>query len=276
IPMKKSALFLSVLLLVFSSCSTSVQFLSKDQSERIHPDIEWKVIQSGNWNGKAASINILDVDMNRFDGDFALAWYRDSLVRTSEIAEARQGIAAINGSFFDMRKGGSVLFLQENGIMVAETQDRAAFVNEGAYAVDTAGTLMILKKAEDRDWSYSPAFRDILVSGPLLIHDGELCTPERIPFNLNRHPRTAIGITDENHFLLVTVDGRHAEAAGMNMWELRDLMESLACRYALNFDGGGSTTMYIRGKGVVNYPSDNRKFDHDGERRISNAILVIP
>ncbi|MDD3095496.1 MAG: hypothetical protein PHD63_04555, partial [Candidatus Marinimicrobia bacterium] len=39
--MKKSALFLSVLLLVFSSCSTSVQFLSKDQSERIHPDIEW-------------------------------------------------------------------------------------------------------------------------------------------------------------------------------------------------------------------------------------------
>jgi hypothetical protein len=26
--------------------------------------------------------------------------------------------------------------------------------------------------------------------------------------------------------------------------------------------------------GVVNYPSDNRKFDHEGERAVANAILV--
>lgn len=273
--MKKRVLFLSVILILLTSCS-SREFINYDQSCEIYPHIEWRVIQDSELNGAPASINILDIDLKRFDGDFLLAWYSDTLIKTSEIAKDKAAIAAVNGSFFDMRAGGSVVFLQENGLVAAETHDRSAFVNEGAYAVDTAGVVMILKKPENADWSYSSAHRDILVSGPLLIHDGEPTSPQRIPFNLNRHPRTAIGIAEEEHFLLVTVDGRHLEAGGMNMWELQEFMKSLGCSDALNLDGGGSTTMYIRGKGVVNYPSDNRTFDHEGERRVSNAILVIP
>jgi len=63
----------------------------------------------------------------------------------------------------------------------------------------------------------------------------------------------------------------------MDMWELQDLMNKLGCKDALNFDGGGSTTMVIKGKtpnGVVNYPSDNRKFDHEGERKVANGLVV--
>jgi exopolysaccharide biosynthesis protein len=111
-----------------------------------------------------------------------------------------------------------------------------------------------------------------------MIYDNILCNLDSVRFNLTRHPRTALGITDDYHLLLVTVDGRHAEAAGMNMWELQDLMKQLDCSEAMNFDGGGSTTMYIKGKtenGVVNYPSDNRKYDHEGERKVANAIVVV-
>jgi hypothetical protein len=32
--------------------------------------------------------------------------------------------------------------------------------------------------------------------------------------------------------------------------------------------------MWIAEKGVVNYPCDNKKFDHEGERAVSNAIVV--
>lgn len=272
--MKKRILYLSMILILLASCS-SKEFLDRERVQTIHPHITWSSIQK-ELNGAPASLNILDIDIRRFEGDFLLSWYSDTLVRTSDIAQSEAALAAVNGSFFDMRAGGSVVFLQENGIVVSETYDRSAFVNEGAYAVDTAGLVMILKKPENADWRYSPAHRDILVSGPLLIHKGELTSPQRIPFNLNRHPRTAIGINGKGHFLLVTVDGRHAEAAGMNMWELQALMQSLGCTDALNLDGGGSTTMYIRGKGIVNYPSDNRSFDHEGERRVSNAILVMP
>ena len=134
---------------------------------------------------------------------------------------------------------------------------------------------MILKR--DGEWDYSQAYDDIMVSGPIMIHNNEYCLLDSVSFNLRRHPRTAIGITEDYHLLLVTVDGRHPEAAGMSMWELQAFMDKLGCKDALNFDGGGSTTMYIKGKtenGVVNYPSDNGKYDHYGERKVANALVV--
>ena len=41
-------------------------------------------------------------------------------------------------------------------------------------------------------------------------------------------------------------------------------------RDALNLDGGGSTTMVVRGE-VVNQPSDAT-----GERPVGDALLVLP
>lgn len=60
----------------------------------------------------------------------------------------------------------------------------------------------------------------------------------------------------------------------MTIDELALLMKDLNCVNALNLDGGGSTTMWIKGKGVVNHPSDNGKFDHEGARAVANAIIV--
>ena len=54
-------------------------------------------------------------------------------------------------------------------------------------------------------------------------------------------------------------------------------MRWLGADYAINLDGGGSTTLYVEGasdNGVVNHPTDNRKFDNKGERKVANAILV--
>ena len=67
------------------------------------------------------------------------------------------------------------------------------------------------------------------------------------------------------------------EARGMSLSELTDLMLSLHCKEAVNLDGGGSTTMWISGKpfdGVVNIPCDNKKFDHTGERAVSNILIA--
>jgi exopolysaccharide biosynthesis protein len=65
----------------------------------------------------------------------------------------------------------------------------------------------------------------------------------------------------------------------MNLIELQQVMRWLGCVSALNLDGGGSSTMYIKGEpenGVVNYPSDNKKFDHAGEREVANTVLLVP
>jgi exopolysaccharide biosynthesis protein len=46
-------------------------------------------------------------------------------------------------------------------------------------------------------------------------------------------------------------------------------MKDLGAVEALNLDGGGSTTLWMRGH-VINRPSDG------AERPVSNALLVLP
>ncbi len=97
------------------------------------------------------------------------------------------------------------------------------------------------------------------------------------PFNDNRHPRTCACVTGDKKVLLLTADGRSNQAFGLSLPELTALLQKLGCKEAVNLDGGGSTTMWIKGmpdNGVVNMPSDNKKFDHFGERKVANAVLV--
>lgn len=100
---------------------------------------------------------------------------------------------------------------------------------------------------------------------------------KRPSFYTARHPRTAVGKKSDGTVILLTADGRSTQAAGLSLTELQKIMKWLGARYAINLDGGGSTTMYVAGgsdNGVVNHPSDNKLFDNMGQRKVANAILV--
>ena len=89
-----------------------------------------------------------------------------------------------------------------------------------------------------------------------------------------RHPRTAIGIKG-GIVVMVTVDGRQKGFSdGMTLYELAEYLLSQGVENAINLDGGGSTSMVVRGQGsfmpaLVNSPSDGR------ERYISNSIQIM-
>ncbi len=86
-----------------------------------------------------------------------------------------------------------------------------------------------------------------------------------------RHPRSAIGYnSDQTKFYMVVVDGRQESSAGMTLTELGEFMRSFGVYNALNLDGGGSSTLWVRNK-VVNSPSDNT-----GERVVSNILMIVP
>jgi hypothetical protein len=85
-----------------------------------------------------------------------------------------------------------------------------------------------------------------------------------------RHPRSAIGFSrDSTTLFLLVVDGRSQKSVGMTLVELAALMRRLGAWHAMNFDGGGSTTMVVGGS-IVNAPSDAT-----GEREVGNALLVV-
>jgi hypothetical protein len=85
-----------------------------------------------------------------------------------------------------------------------------------------------------------------------------------------RHPRTAVGFSrDSSTLFLVVVDGRSERSAGVTLVELATLMRTLGAWDAMNFDGGGSTTMVVGGA-LVNAPTDAV-----GEREVGNALAIV-
>jgi hypothetical protein len=116
---------------------------------------------------------------------------------------------------------------------------------------------------------------DITNGVPQLIKDGKIeITWEQEKTNKafveTRHPRTAVAKLKDGKFLMITVDGRSEASGGIGLEDLAKLFLELGATDAMNLDGGGSTTMFLDGK-VVNRPSDK-----EGERRVSDVILVFP
>ncbi len=126
--------------------------------------------------------------------------------------------------------------------------------------------------------NYRNAFvvKDIVGGVPQLIKNGKIeisWEQEKSSkvFVETRHPRTAVAKLKDGKFLMVTIDGRQPNVSvGMNLQELAEMLLEFGATDAMNLDGGGSTTMFLNGK-IVNQPSDK-----EGERKVSDAILVFP
>lgn len=113
----------------------------------------------------------------------------------------------------------------------------------------------------------------IVGAGPLLLENSNInvrTKEENIASDIayGRSPRTALGIKDDGTVLMVVVDGRSADSCGMTLTELAQFLKKLGAKDAINFDGGGSSEMVIKGR-VINKPSDGR------ERMISMGLGVF-
>ncbi len=113
--------------------------------------------------------------------------------------------------------------------------------------------------------SWSPKYA--VTGGPVLLYDGKCPFDftetekgeqyyydnfEIIPYDLYgpgvRPDRTAVGQTADGKIILFVCDGRIKTSLGALLDELAMIMKGLGCTYAVNFDGGGSTTMICEGK----------------------------
>ena len=181
----------------------------------------------------------------------------------SALAKQYDARAAVNAGFFTFdtasRPAG---MLKAAGVVYNDSPEGAT--NRGYFALTPRGEARILAPGEVK----LDELDSIVYGNDLLLKEGRV-TASDAP---ERHPRTAVGIDARGAVILVVVDGRHEKSAGVTLRELAVIMKSLGCRDALNLDGGGSSAMYWKGDGIVSYPSDNKKFDHAGERRVHNIL----
>ena len=204
----------------------------------------------------------------------------EKMTPISKLAPEHQALAAINGSFYDMKRGNSVCYLRF-GKEIVDTTTTSEFKIRVTGAVYThKKKFRILPWNPQIESKYKKKKGAVLASGPLMIKDGKTSSWEMCDksFIVTKHPRSAIFTTKDKKTVLITVDGRSkGNAIGVSIPELAHLIRILGGVDALNLDGGGSTTLWMKNapdNGVLNCPSDNGKFDHQGQRRIPNIIYV--
>lgn len=248
------------------------------EKERLAPGLVLKSARELPGDTLPQNLNLIVVNTRK--RDIAIVYHPDKGRRLTGVqAEEAGGIAAVNGGFFNAA-GGSVTYARTAGI-IADSDTAANWprnVNlNGAVMVNSRGEVTIMKKMTNEWFDAHPDYADVLVTGPLLADGGTKSELPATSLVTARHPRTAVGKAGRKKVILITADGRSDQAAGLTLHQLADLMLSLKCSEALNLDGGGSTTMWVKGKpfgGVINMPSDNRTFDHEGARSVSSVLIV--
>lgn len=242
--------------------------------------------------GAQQNVNVLSLDLKskKYELDFVALEKNDSV---SSVALKHDAVAGINGTY-----EWDASFVKAEGKVYSEITIPAGhqryWKHEGAVSYD--GRKLKIGYGDKSSYLKSK-MPDILSSSPMLIDNykpvgatfvGDLSNLKIEDLAYEdyrrhqgvRHPRTAIALTRSKKVLLVTIDGRSVNSAGMTAKEVTEfLCEYFNPRYALNLDGGGSTTMYIKDSGksltdVVNYPTDNKRYDHYGQRGVITHILV--
>lgn len=232
----------------------------------------------GDLFGSNQSIGILEIKKNR-KFTFEFGFDSKELKLTSDFGKIANAIASLNGTFFDIKNGGSVDFLKVDGKIINENriQNDKRAVHQKAAIMLGGKELKIEKWDGQPTWESSLSSDNIMLSGPLLIFKNQVEPVDSSAFTYTRHPRTAIVVTNTDRVLFITVDGRDPNAAGMSLIELAKVLKWLNAKDGINLDGGGSTTLWIYNQpegGIVNYPSDNKIWDHAGERKVANVILL--
>ncbi|WP_062520333.1 phosphodiester glycosidase family protein [Demequina silvatica] len=187
----------------------------------------------------------------------------------SDIAAQVGAALAVNGDYYGFRTTGIEI---RNGVNYRDEPARtgAVIYADGTMEVYDETTTSAQELLDAGAWQ-------TLSFGPALVDDGAIVDgidQVEVDTNVGNHsiqgdqPRTAIGMIDANHYVLVVVDGRSSESAGVTLDELAQIMIDLGATEAYNLDGGGSSTMVSDGA-VVNVPGGS------GEERGTSDILWV-
>ena len=187
---------------------------------------------------------------------------------TSDMAERLDAILAVNGDFYGFRDTGYVI---RNGVLYRsekksdDAQDLVLW-SDGTMEVIREGDITaeeLLERGALQVYSF----------GPGLVEDGEITVnaSSEVGQAMLSNPRTAIGMIEPMHYVMVVSDGRTTESEGLSLLQLAQIMQDLGCTTAYNLDGGGSTTMYFNGE-VISNPTSGRK--SSSERSVSDIVYI--
>ena len=189
--------------------------------------------------------------------------------KTSETAADNNAILAVNGDYYGANSTGYVI---RNGVVYRDTVRENS--SNGDLAIYKDGSFKIIYEDQiSADQLVKDGVVNLLAFGPALVENGEISvgTNEEVGQAMASNPRTAIGIIDENHYIIVVSDGRTSESKGLSLYQMAEVMKSYGVKTAYNLDGGGSSTLYFNGQ-VINKPTTGG--NKISERAVSDIVYI--
>ena len=189
--------------------------------------------------------------------------------KTSETAANNNAILAVNGDYYGANTTGYVI---RNGVVYRDTVREDS--SNGDLAIYKDGSFKIIYEDQiSADQLVKDGVVNLLAFGPSLVENGEIAvdTNSEVGQSMSSNPRTAIGIIDENHYIIIVSDGRTSESEGLSLCQMAEIMKSYGVKTAYNLDGGGSSTLYFNGQ-VINKPTTNG--NTISERSVSDIVYI--
>lgn len=284
--MKRHLFLLSLLLFALSAVAQSADSVAFVNAKRNPLKIKGA-------KGYTVAVELFDAPQNISVFNYSPKRFTTDIVQTKEltpvsvVAKRCDAALAINACFWNVRTVLPKTFVKSNGKVLSLTDSSCyPYVNGLVFLHDKE--IDVLHSLAMPDYKgLVEGCDDVFASGPLLIEGGksynyDYCRnadDEELrllrKLCLRRHPRSVIGCDDKGNIYLVVVDGRsRGNAEGMTMSELTALCRWMGMVEAVNLDGGGSSALWSCKHGIINHPSDNKRFDHEGERKVSSCIVV--
>ena len=189
--------------------------------------------------------------------------------KTSVTAADNDAILAVNGDYYGANSSGYVI---RNGVVYRDTVRENS--NNGDLAIYKDGSFKIIYEDQiSAEQLVKDGVINLLAFGPALVENGEVVVGknQEVGQAMASNPRTAIGIIDENHYIIVVSDGRTSESKGLSLYQMAEVMKSYGAKTAYNLDGGGSSTLYFNGQ-VINKPTTGG--NKISERAVSDIVYI--
>lgn len=280
----------------------------------------WQFNGTDSFSGQKQIVSVADIDLSQ--GYKVKTFYDGNKPTASAVHKDKNAIATINGGYgasqvffkadgyahariIQEKDDDGILNWRNDGAICVNSAGRP-FIANSIFSQDGDGQSEYGKQLEQQREFYRQTLRnipEIISSAPLLIDGYKALGLTFVPAGISisqaesnyayehpyhhqgvRHPRSAVAITGNNHLLLIVADGRRSGyCIGFTAKELTQfLIYNFDPKYALNLDGGGSSTLCIKDCGksdthVVNYPCEgitNKNLSYTQERNVQSFLYV--
>lgn len=205
--------------------------------------------------GSDRRIHILDVTLN--SSNSLGVGFSTNNKSTVAMCNDYGAVAGINAGYFPM-SGASDKdpYIRINGTTVqnGHSQVSPIFTNAALTLHNNVATVRKITTGGTNQNSVAAAIpvaeaEDIIVCGPMLIKDGVIENLDMAAsHNKSSTARTGLGVTADGKRVFMVVVDYNGGVIGVSTQNLAKILQALGATDAMNFDGGGSSTMFVEGR----------------------------